>query len=141
MAFIIKDPPEFTTNVTQWTRNTIADGVEMAKDIEKLINNDVYLKEHMSQKDAPPIQVSLPAAGWTGDTAPYAQTVTVEGITANDFPVLVSLLEDGAAEETQKSYYKAFGIIASGTGTAGDGAVTFKVYKKPATDIVVGLKL
>ena len=35
---------------------------------------------------------------------------------------------------------KAFGIIASGTGTTAAGSVTFKVYKKPETDIMIGLK-
>ena len=44
MAFEIKNPPEFTLDVPQWTRETRADGVEMAKVIEKLLNNEVYLK-------------------------------------------------------------------------------------------------
>ena len=35
---------------------------------------------------------------------------------------------------------KAFGIVSSGTASVGDGTATFKVYKKPVTDIVVGLK-
>ena len=54
--------------------------------------------------------------------------------------MLVSALEDGADLATQKAYSKAFGILAAGTGTTADGSVTFKVYKKPATDIVAGLK-
>jgi len=66
--------------------------------------------------------------------------VTVDGIRSTDSPVLVSFLADGASETTQKAYSKAFGIISSGTGSTSDGSVTFKVYKKPATDITVGLK-
>jgi len=42
MAFVMKDPPEFTLDVRQWNRNTVADGREMAQDIEKLLNNDYY---------------------------------------------------------------------------------------------------
>ena len=141
MAFIIKDPPEFTTNITQWTRETIADGVEMAKEIEKLVNNDVYLKAHMDRKEKAPIPVTHTAAGWTGSAAPYSQTAAAEGLTADDYPILVSQLADGATENTQKAYNKAFGIVAAGTGITGDGTVTFKVYKKPEIDIVVGLKL
>ena len=84
--------------------------------------------------------ITLTAAEWTGDAAPYEQTVAVEGVTAADNPMLVSALEDGADLATQKAYSKAFGILASGTGATADGSVTFKVYKKPATDLVAGLK-
>ena len=88
-----------------------------------------------------PIPVTLTAAGWIGDDVPYVQTAVAEGILATDNPGLVSMLADGAAGDVQKAYAKAFGIISSGTGTTGGGTATFKVYKKPATDITVGLKL
>ena len=105
--------------------------------IEHLVNNEAYLKRRVDGF----YQVTLTAAGWTGDAAPYVQTVSVEGILSEDNPSLVSALADGASLENQKAYSKAFGIVASGTGQTGDGTVTFKVYKKPAIDIVVGLKL
>ena len=84
--------------------------------------------------------LALAADAWTGDEAPYEQTVAVEGVTAEDNPMLVSALADGADLATQKAYSKAFGILASGIGTTADGSVTFKVYKKPATDVMVGLR-
>lgn len=86
------------------------------------------------------VLVTLNAADWTGSAAPYSQTVTASSITADDEPILVKALTDGATAAVQKAYNKAFGIISSGTATTADGNVTFKVYKKPATDILVGLK-
>lgn len=85
-------------------------------------------------------EVTLTATGWTGSAAPYTQTITVSGATEDMEAIVVSALEDGATEGTQKSYSKAFGIVTSGTASLGDGTATFKVYKKPATDITVGLK-
>lgn len=85
-------------------------------------------------------QVTLTASGWSGSSAPYTQTVSVTDATSSLEPILVSALADGASSDTQKAYSKAFGIISSGTATTGDGSVTFKVYKKPATDCTVGLR-
>ena len=138
MAFVLKNPPEFTVEINQWTRETDADGAEMAKDIEKLLNNDFYLKTELERMDHVALAV-LPASGWTGSSAPFVQTVSVEGAKEDRDARLVSVLADGASLEVQKAYMKAFSLISSGTGVLGEGVATFKVYKKPATDITVGL--
>ena len=62
MAFEIKNPPEFTLEVEQWTRETDADGSEMAKDIGKLLNNTVYLKSEL-ERQGHTVLVTLRAAG------------------------------------------------------------------------------
>ena len=85
-------------------------------------------------------EVTLSAAGWTGDAAPYTQTISVSGATEDMEAMVVSALEDGATETLQKAYSKAFGIVTSGTASLGEGIATFKVYKKPETDIKIGLK-
>ncbi|MFW6678788.1 hypothetical protein ACOAOT_14130 [Lacrimispora sp. AGF001] len=85
-------------------------------------------------------EVTLTATGWTGSAAPYAQTIAVLGATADIEAMVVSALEDGAAVAAQKSYSKAFGIVTSGTASLGEGTAIFKVYKKPVTDIKIGLK-
>lgn len=86
------------------------------------------------------IDITLTTAGWTGETAPYIQTVSNSAVQADRDYELVSRLADGASESMQKDYNKAFALVSAGTGTTADGSVTFKVYKKPATNIVVGLK-
>ena len=140
MGFLpIKTPPEFTEEVEQWTRETDADGVEMANEIGKLLNNTIYNKSEAERLEHVTL-VTLTAAGWTGTAAPYIQTVSVSDAKESMEPILVSALEDGASEAVQKAYSKAFGIVSSGTASVGDGTATFKVYKKPVTDIVVGLK-
>ena len=140
MAFTIKNPPEFTLEVEQWTRETDADGARMAGGtIEPMLNNDVYLKSEVERQEHVTL-VTLTEAGWAGAAAPYTQTVEVSGAKEGMEPLLVSALPDGASPEEQKAYIKAYGIVGSGTGTLGDGTATFKVYKRPAIDITVGLK-
>lgn len=141
MEFLgIRNPPEFTMDIEQWTRETDADGEKMAVVIGQLLNN-TYLNKVENERQDRVILVTLEADGWTGDQAPYTQTVTVPGACA-DGPdaLLVSALEDGASLEEQKAYTKAFGIVSSGTAALGDSVAVFKVYKRPETDITVGLR-
>ena len=140
MEFIeIKNPPEFTLEVERWTRKTKGNGDEMAKVIAKLLNNSIYNKAENERQEHVTL-ITLTASGWAGSAAPYTQTITVSNAKENMEPILVSALADGASEAVQKAYSKAFGIVSSGTASVGDGTATFKVYKKPVTDIIVGLK-
>ena len=87
-----------------------------------------------------PVYVTFLESAWTGTEPPYTQTVAVDGVTAEDNPMLVSALKDSATVEEHRVYNKAFGIIAAGIGITEDGSVTYKVYKKPAADVMVGLR-
>lgn len=140
MAFTIKNPPEFTLEIERWTKETDADGDRMAGGvIEPMLNNEVYLKTELERQEHT-VLVTLRAAGWTGTAAPYTQTVQVPGAREGLEPMVVSALADGASPEVQKNYIKAYGIVCSGTGVMGDGTATFKVYKKPAVDVAIGLR-
>lgn len=99
-------------------------------------NADVIDQELKKQTEVK--TVSLPASGWIGSAAPYSQTVDVAGILSTDTPVLVKALSGTETEAVVKAYNKAFGFIFA--GETGTGTVTFKTYKKPVTDLTVGLK-
>lgn len=131
---------------TEWTTKNETDFKNWFADIKGILGEDAAtslanqifeIKKRMVEFT----QVTLTADGWTGDSAPYVQTVEASTIVETDQPLLVSALEDGATPDVQKAYVKAFGIIASGTGTTGNGNITFKVYKKPESDITVKLKM
>ena len=80
--------------------------------------------------------------GWVEDGNGFSQTVAVEGMKEAYSPILVKVpLGGDTTADDVKAYDKAFAILASPIdATTADGSVTFKVTKKPATDITVGLK-
>lgn len=130
--YIITDNGDGTSGIEDVTVPTVTGDRFGAKDINAT-NRAVNALNHTAP-------VTLAASGWTGTAAPYQQTVSVPGATEDMEAILVSALEDGASVDTQKAYAKAFGIISSGTAVLGNGTATFKVYKKPASTITVGLK-
>ena len=104
MAFEIKTPPEFTVEIEQWNRETLADGIEMSKVIEKLLNNTIYNK-HQRECQNHTTLVFLAASGWIGETAPYVQTASVDGAKDGPEPLLVSALTDGNSKSVCKGFF------------------------------------
>lgn len=81
---------------------------------------------------------TLLAAGWSGNSAPYTQTVNVSGIISTDKPILDVAVSDvvatGIAEvEDWAKVTKA---------TSGTGNITFSCYEeKPTNDLTVNVKV
>ena len=82
--------------------------------------------------------VSLPAASWAGDVAPYTQTVAVPGMLETDTPHY-GVVYSGTAEE--KTAQKEGFSLVDDLDTAA-GSVTFTCFEeKPAVDLTVQLEV
>jgi len=119
---------------------SLPDATTYTQQGDKFGANDINATNKAIKRIDHVTEVTLTAAGWTGSAAPYTQSVAVPGVTEDLEAMVVSSLADGATEAVQKAYSKAFGIVTSGTASLGSGTATFKAYKKPVTDIKIGLK-
>lgn len=82
--------------------------------------------------------IALPASGWSG-TAPYTQTVSVAGVTAEDAPVIGILIAEGTTAANVKLQNKAWACVDR--AVTGAGTITFYCYnKKPGNDFTVNVK-
>ena len=74
---------------------------------------------------------------WTGSTAPYTQTITVNGITSNDKPVISPIYSTtNATAILEKTAWNLIGKIETGTNS-----ITVTCFeKKPVTAINVQIK-
>ena len=81
--------------------------------------------------------LTLPSTGWTGDAVPYAQEVTVTGITAADTP-LVDIVQTGT-EATDEPMREAWGVVTR--IVAGAGKITAYASEKPTVNVPIQLKV
>lgn len=80
--------------------------------------------------------VTLPSTDWTGDSAPYTQTATVEGILATDSPIVDILL----TEESETAELEAWGYIGR-IDTAADSITATCFEDKPSVDLNIQIKV
>lgn len=127
---------EFTDQIPKWDRKTKADGNEMGDVIEKLINNDINLRNRVELM-AEELQATFSVAGW-GAGPPYIQTVQVEGMKDTYKPIPM-FADDGTDESDSKSRKKAYGCISHFDSAEGSVTATCR-YKKPTADCTVNFK-
>jgi hypothetical protein len=138
MAFCdMKNPPEFSTEVRKWDRETLADGQELAVEIEQLFNNTLYNKMIREQHERP-VKVKLEVGNWSSK-APYCQKIPVTGIKESDNPILSPCTPINLDAATVKAGRKMAGMITA--GETENGYITFYCSeKKPTEDFSVYLR-
>lgn len=106
--------------------------------IEKLVD-DLKEMSFVTVEDARKIiEVTLATGDWQGSSAPYTQTVNIDGITdATIFDVGI-LFPDNCSRTNQKNINKASSYIYQ--IESGANQVTFRATAKPSVDIPLGLK-
>lgn len=104
--------------------------ISVALDVE---NKKAYLQ---SSTKAIVYTVTFPAADWLGDTAPYTQTVAVEGILATDSPIVDILLTEG----NETAELEAWGYIGR-IDTAADSITVTCFEDVPAVDLNLQIKV
>ena len=81
---------------------------------------------------------TLSASGWTS-SAPYTQTVTVSGTSANDRPIISIYLGTSPTAVNVKAQNKAWGMVDRAVSAT--NSITFYCYnKKPTVDFSVQIK-
>ena len=80
--------------------------------------------------------VTIPAESWTGEAAPYTNTVTVNGLLAADTPIVDMIPSETyeTAEAESEAYANIYRMVTA------DNQLTAYATEKPAVDISIQIK-
>lgn len=96
--------------------------------------NQIYRMEQVTE-------VTLLAEKWMPDGfGRFTQVVEVFGSTADSSALLVSVISNNSNQSEWLAYTKAFSIISTGYAELLDNLAIFTVWKRPTSDIVIGLR-
>lgn len=122
--------PGYTENLNLRTTDMESDGDELFDFEVDLNGNFEKIDARFSDQD-----ISLLSTGWVGASAPYTQTINIEGMTADINPHVS--LNQSSNYETAMSEIQEFSKIYK--GESGAGTITF--YAMSPTGINLSLKV
>lgn len=117
----------FGTSLVQGNNITIADATQQDG-----------IKRYCISATSTNTSVTLAAANWVGASAPYTQTVTVQGMTSSIVPIIglvpSATVSTGLEEQTQWGYVTK--------AESGANSITFSCYEtKPTVDLMISIKV
>ena len=112
----LTNKPNLSTVATSGNYNDLSDKPTVDEDITPTSNNPVtssaiYNALNQKSDKMKVYTATFPVAGWVGDTAPYTQTVTVEGLSASHNPMADISLSDDDTSDTANAKISAFNLI------------------------------
>lgn len=90
------------------------------------------LNELVEKSEGKVYTVTFLASGWTGDAAPYTQTIEVEGILETDVPVVGPKVTASTTEDIN-AQFNAFGLVRR--YTTQNGSITGYCYEENPPEI------
>lgn len=126
----ITDNPDGTKSIDDVTSYTSEGDLFGANDINatnKAINRSNSKKS-----------ITLTSSGWSS-SAPYTQTVSVSGMTAEDLPIPLLDVSSASSESAEKQLRKQFSWLSYYDTSSGQITFTAK-YKKPTVNLTIDLK-
>lgn len=128
-AYVMKSGDTMTGNLSMGGNQVKA--VAAPTDGTDAANKDYVDGKHLV------VTTTIPT-GWSGSAAPYTQTITVAGITANDRPHISPVYSD--VLETALAQKEAWGMVSR--GQAGNGVITFNCFEdKPSAEIPIQIEV
>ena len=121
------DGTKIITDATEYTQEGDPFGAKELNEIGEEVNKIQAMKS-----------VTLTTANWSS-TAPYKQTVSVEGIVEGDLPIIMLDVSGASNWAEEKTLKKNFNYISY--YDTEEGKITFTAaYMKPQVALTVGLK-
>ena len=121
------DGKKYIRDVTVYTQPGDAFGALQLQQIGEEVNRIQNVKN-----------VTFLASGWTGTSAPFEQTVEVDGITETDQPEQGVVYPTGCTNVQKSAIDKAIGYIYD--LETGNGTITLRCVKKPTVTFTLGMK-
>ena len=113
----------------------MANGKTLQEDLDthKANNASLSSKGHVNHAV---LTVTLNTA-WSGTSAPYTKTVTVNGIQSSDTPIIDVVMS--GTYSTDEARIEAWGYIYR--AVCNNGSITFYATEKPTVDIPIQIKV
>lgn len=84
------------------------------------------------------LNVTIPTTGWVGESAPYTNTVSIAGVTAQSVPFVSISYPDDVTASQKKAINKAAGLFTK--METGNGTVTITALDIPQTAVTLSLR-
>ena len=114
-------------------------GAHSGQQIDNAVSTVIAKEAVWDGKGSPAVSttITLTAAGWTGDSAPFSQQVSCSIVAADTPVVSVDVDTPGTDADADNEAINAWALVSQRNPAQGAGTLTFYANEKPTINIPV----